>query len=212
MEEIFGITWGLAGNELSHEQAIQRIVKAGFPIWDAEPSPHSPALIMFAIVEGESGEYTRAWHCNVDRWPEDENDTIPFQGLVKRYEQMPDMSMRLIPLGEHRDLEFMRVQSIDLGFLQRNKAVGEFVEMGGEAVSDFVIAQFDKYPELQQADTAAKDAYDLWISSGKNFKRWYAYKPGTEAFHLKMTYGAKAFGNWLVHSFVDKKLNLDWKK
>jgi hypothetical protein len=213
MEEIFGVTWGLAGNELSHEQTIQRIVRAGFPIWKSDPTPHSPVLTMFAIVEGESGEYTRAWHMNVDRWPENADDTVPFQGPVKRYEQLPDLSYKLIPLGEHRDLEFMRVQSVDLGFMQRNKLMPSktFVEMGGEAASDFIISLFDQYPELARADTAAKDAYDFWVAGGYDYGRWFAYKPGTESFHLKMTYGSKAVANWLVHSFVDKKMTLDWK-
>lgn len=196
MEEIRNITWGLWGAELSHVQTIQRIITAGFPIWKAEPQPHSPALNMFAIVEGESGEYQRAWHSNVERWS-DENKTI------KRFEQQADLSFKAVPLGSPEpDLVFMRVKSIDLGFMQVNKQVGEYVEMGLEAVELFVEAQFAKYPELASPVESCQVALALWKSRG--FQPWYAYQPGTEKWRLKKRYGAIAFGQWLVNSFVGK--------
>lgn len=197
MEEIRNITWGLWGAELSHVQTIQRIITAGFPIWKADPQPHSPALNMFAIVEGESGEYQRAWHSNVERWDSLEDKPI------RRYEQMPDLSMRLIPVGEPLpELVFMKVKSIDLGFMQMNKQVGEFVEMGFEAVELFVNAQFAKYPGLDSPVESCKQALAMWKQRG--FQPWYAYQPGTERWRDKKRYGAIAFAQWLVNSFVGK--------
>jgi hypothetical protein len=195
MEEIRHITWDLWGQELSHVQTIQRIIVAGFPIHAKTPSPHSPALDMFAIVEGESGEYQRAWHANVERWDSLEDKPI------RRYEQMQDLSMRLIPIGEPLpDLYFMRVKSIDLGFMQINKTVNEFVEMGNEAVENFVEGQFIKYPRLAVPTTACEDALLIWKARG--FQPWYAYQPGTEKWRGKKRYGAIAFAQWLVNSFV----------
>lgn len=190
MEEIRGITWGLWGNELSHEQTIQRIINAGFPI------KGGVALTMFAIVEGESGEYQMAWHSNVTRWLNPDGS----QGNIKRFEQLPNLSFKAIPEGERRDLEFMFVKSIDLGFMQINVAVGQYVEMGVEACQDFVEGQFAKHPDLASPVTSSEVAYEIWASRG--FKPWYAYKPGTEAFRKKKRYGAKAFADWLIHSFV----------
>ncbi|HSE44962.1 MAG TPA: hypothetical protein VLA89_06505 [Gemmatimonadales bacterium] len=188
MEEIRGITWDLWGAELSHEQTIQRIINAGFPI------KGGVALTMFAIVEGESGEYQQAWHANVERW-NDENKTI------KRFEQQPDLSFRAVPLGAPEPaLTFMFMKSIDLGFMQINKPVNEFVEMGAEACEDFVLGQFEKYPRLSSPVTSCEDALVIWKARG--FWPWYAYQPGTEKFRLKKRYGAKAFADWLIHSFV----------
>lgn len=192
MEEIRNITWGLWGAELSHVQTIQRIITAGFPIWKADPQPHSPALEMFAIVEGESGEYQRAWHSNVRRHDNEDKTII-------RYEQT-GTGFVPIPIGETRDLEFMYVKSIDLGFMQMNKLVNQFVEMGFEAVEDFVNAQFAKYPGLDSPVESCKQALAMWKVRG--FQPWYAWQPGTERFRNKKRYGAVAFGQWLVNSFV----------
>jgi hypothetical protein len=168
MEEIRGITWDLWGQELSHEQAIQRIVNAGFPI------KGGVALKMFAIVEGESGEYQRAWHANVQR---------NVDGTILRNEGM------------------MTVKSIDLGFMQFNVEIPDvLVEISIEAMTNFVNAMFADNPDLADPHQSAERAYEMW--SRRGFQPWYAYKPGTDAFKMKMKYGAKAFANWLVHSYV----------
>lgn len=60
MEEIRGITWDLAGEELKPWLACQRLYKAGFK--DAKT-----LAIMWATIESESGGYLKAWHHNVVR-------------------------------------------------------------------------------------------------------------------------------------------------
>lgn len=188
VEEIRGITWDLWGEELSHEQTIQRLVRAGFPVWRINPdtkAPESPLLIMFSIVEGESGEYKKAWHINVQR---NSDDTI-FRDELGR----------------------MVAKSIDLGFMQFNVAISpvRHLEMDATVIEDFVNSMFDANPDLAIPSESAKKAFSRWLIDG--YKPWYAYKPGTDPWHLKMTYGSKAFSNWLVHSFVDPKLNLIFK-
>ena len=191
MEEIRGITWDLWGAELSHEQTIQRIINAGFPI------KGGVALTMFAIVEGESGEYQRAWHSNVERWETWDDADRP----IKRYVQQPDLTFKPLALGAPEpELVFMKVKSIDLGFMQVNKQVGQFIEMGLEACENFVGAQFEKYPELAVPRDSCEVAFKIWSERG--FQPWYAYQPGTEKFRLKKRYGAKAFADWLIHSYV----------
>lgn len=195
MEEIRSITWDLWGVELSHEQAIQRLVRAGFPVWRINPetnAPESPLLIMFAIVEGESGEYKEAWHINVER----EDD-----GSISRFNQD----------GSHWSSgpQYMKVDSIDLGFLQNNVKISILLPMEVTAVSVWVQGQFALHPQFAIPEQAAEYSFNIWKARG--YHPWYAYKPGTDPWQLKMTYGAKAFGNWLVHSFVDKKKNLEYK-
>lgn len=181
LEEIRGITWDLDGVELSHQQAIQRIINANFPV------KGGVALTMFAIVEGESGEYTKAWHANVNR---DASGNI----------------VRLVDDGK----TYMKVNSVDLGFMQFNTPVGGVkVEMTTEAAGTFIDNLFEQHPELADPWTSAALAYDLWLR--RKFQPWYAYKPGTPAFLLKKRYGALAFGNWLARSFVDPKLTVIYK-
>jgi hypothetical protein len=98
----------------------------------------------------------------------------------------------------------MTVKSIDLGFIQRNvDVVPDFVtEPSAEAMKLFVDGMFSKYPRLARADTAAEDAYELFLERG--FSPWYAYKPGTEGFKIKKRYGAKAIGNYLLRTQVGR--------
>lgn len=185
VEEIRDITWGLWGEELSHEQAIQRIVAAGFPL------KGGVVLTMFAIVEGESGEYQRAWHVNVER-----ND----DGTIRRYWWNGSMWITVPVDGSPT---YMKVKSIDLGFMQFNVNVpDEMVEMDSEALDVWVNTKFDENPDLADPWKSAERAYTLWRSRG--FSPWYAYKPGTPEFRLKKRYGALAIARWLVHSFVGK--------
>lgn len=188
IEEIRGITWDLDGVELSHEQTIQRIINAGFPV------KGGVALNMFAIVEGESGEYTKAWHANVAR----------------------DAEGRIVRTTQADGRVTMRVKSIDLGFMQFNTPVGRDVEMTEEAVAVFVDEMWEANHELAIPVDSAERAYELWTRRG--FQPWYGYQPGTERFYGKKVYGAKAFANWLAHSQLGRRhrysgqvLNLDWK-
>jgi len=180
MEEIRGITWDFWGVELSHEQTIQRILLGGFPIQGGV------ALKMFAIVEGESGEYTKAWHANVVRDPD---------GNITRDEN-----------GE------MTIKSIDLGFMQFNINVTPNVKMPFDIImmAEFVEMMYDDHPEYADPWESSRLAYELYKRRG--FQPWYAYKPGTEEFKKKMRYGALAFGNWLAHSYVGRKDPFDPKK
>ena len=184
IEEIRGVTWDLWGQELSHEQAIQRIIVSGFPI------KGGIALKMFAIVEGESGEYQRAWHANVERLPD---------GIIKRY----DAQGLIDPEGE-----YMKVKSIDLGFMQFNVEVSPdaLIRMTKADMDTYVDNWFTVRAELADPWESAALAYDLWLRRG--FQPWYAYRPGTEPFALKMRYGALAFSNWLVHSYVGRSLRV----
>lgn len=181
--EIRDVTWGLWGAELPEHAAIQRLVKAGFPIWlpshrDVEV-PHSPLLEMFAIIEGESGSYVRAWHANVLRNP-------PITGEIVLNE-----------LGQ------MTVRSIDLGFIQRNVNVTDIaLAPNTGTMEEWVNAQFAAYPELARADLSAMVGYSLWQDRG--FQPWYAYRPGTEAYQAKKMRGAKAIANYLLRTQVGK--------
>lgn len=196
MEEIRDITFGLWGEELSHQQTIQRIVGAGFPI------KNGVALTMFAIVEGESGEYQKAWHANVDRDPEDASDAPPYQGPVVRYVIVDDVPERAPEGTQFGPGVYMRVNSIDLGFMQRSVTLTpkRWVETTETAARVFVEGMFDQYPYLAVPWSAAEDAYDLWVARG--FKPWFAYKPGDPKFRLKKRYGSLAFARWLIQSFV----------
>lgn len=182
--EIRDVTFGLWGSELPEHAAIQRLVRAGFPVWvpshlDVE-SPHSPLLEMFAIIEGESGSYVKAWHANVLRDP-------PFTGQIV----LDEMGM-------------MTIKSIDLGFIQLNVNVvpDATVTPNEPTMAAYVQSQFDHHPELARADLSAMIAHDLWLERG--FKPWFAYKPGTDNYRQKKARGAKAIGNWLARSFVGR--------
>lgn len=188
-EEIRNITFGLDGVELTHEQTIQRLVVAGFPLWRINPQgkAESPLLTMFAIIEGESGEYQRAWHINVLRNPD---------GTIAR--------------SVIDGVDNMRVKSVDLGFAQFNVQVSDFdIVMDPDIVQAWIDGMFESYPELAVPWDSATAAYQLWLRRG--FQPWYAYQPGTAKFKQKMTYGSKALANYIVHKFVDPKLELDWK-
>ena len=182
--EIRNVTFGLWGSELPEHAAIQRLARAGFPIWspghlDTE-APHSPLLEMFAIIEGESGSYLKAWHANVLRDP-------PFTGDIVLNSE-----------GQ------MTVRSIDMGFIQLNVNVAPdlLIAPTEEAMKAFVEARFAARPELTRADLSAHIAHDLWLDRG--FGPWFAYKPGTANYKLKKRRGAKGIANWLLRSFVGK--------
>jgi len=176
MEEIRNVTWGLWGEELPEWIAIQRLVRAGF---------HDPRVLlnMFAIIEGESGSYIRAWHANVKRTPAPESNII---------------------YNEEGEME---IKSIDLGFIQRSVALSPhaFVAPTEEDMEIFVNKMFDENPLLARADTAAEEAYELYLERG--FQPWYAFKPGTPEFRLKKRRGSKAIGNYLLRTQVGKDSN-----
>lgn len=186
MDEIRNVTFGLWGEELSHEQTIQRLVNAGFPI-------KAGVLVkMFAIIEGESGEYQRAWHANVLRDPAKTGSIVYDAG------------------GR------MTIQSIDLGFAQRNIEVSPDLKIAPteDAMKVFVDGMFDKHPDLAVPVTAAEDAFAIWTERG--FAPWFAYKPGTAAWWVKLKEAHEGLIDWSIHSFLGpdpdtgKLPRMDW--
>lgn len=175
VEEIPGITFAFEGEELPEWMAIQRLYRGGF----TDPRI---LLVMFAIIEGESGSFLQAWHMNVERNPE---------GGIVRY-------------GIENELQHMRVKSIDLGFCQFNVVVppNTFLEMTQEEVSLFVADKFEENPRLIQADTSSEDAFEM--HSRRGFTPWMAYKPGTPEFKLKKRRACKALANWLCRTQVGR--------
>lgn len=173
MEEIMHITWDLDGVELAEWQAIQRLYRAGF---------HDMLTLgtMFAIIEGESGSFTKAWHANVNR------DSA---GNIVRDNRA----------GE----DYMCITSIDLGFIQYNVNVdNQFVPMDASYMQAYVDALWIHYPELADAQQSSEKAYDLFVDRG--FLPWYAYKPGTLGFYQKKRRAAKAIGDWYLRTQVAK--------
>jgi len=150
-EEIRGITWDLDGAELLPWLAAQRLYKAGFK--DAKL-----LTTMWAIIEGESGGYLKAWHHNVQR---NEDGTI-FRNSAGN----------------------MLVNSTDLGFIQKNVVHGTPVELPltGTESKDFIATLFEIYPELARGDESAAIAFQMYKQRG--FQPWYAYSNGGYKKHL----------------------------
>jgi hypothetical protein len=172
-EELRDVTFGLWGVELAEWQAIQRLVNAGFL--------HPKVLtIMFAIIEGESGSYTKAWHANVAR----DSD-----GKIVR--------------KEDAGAAYMQIKSVDLGFIQRNVNVtDEWVEIHPEAMRDYIENLFSQYPDLALASESAELAFDLYSERG--FSPWYAYKPTEHQFVLKKKRAARAIANMTNRLYVGR--------
>jgi len=161
-EEIKGITWDLDGAELMPWLAAQRLYKAGFK--DAKL-----LTTMWAVLEGESGGYLKAWHHNVSR-----ND---------------DGSIKIIN-------EMMEVKSTDLGFIQKNivHTPKVLLPIVGDDSKNFVKVLFEVYPELARGDRSAEIAYKLYQDRG--FQPWYAYTNGGYEKHLGKA--VLAVGNYLA--------------
>lgn len=175
MEHINKINYGFGGVELSEWQAIQRLVRAGF-------SDIRVLGTMFAIVEGESGSYTRAFHCNVNR---DDN------GMIVR--------------NKIDDVDHMHVNSVDLGFMQFNTDLpdsGEWIEMHEEAVAEFINTLFDEEPWKADAQLSSERAYELYLRRG--FQPWYAYRPEDPRFLEKKRRAGKSIANYYLRTQVPK--------
>ena len=172
-EEIRDVTFGLWGAELAEWQAIQRLVNAGFL--------HPKVLtIMFAIIEGESGSYLKAWHANVKRDAEG-----------KIFRKVEDGA------------SYMQIQSVDLGFIQRNVNVtDEWVEIHPEAMRDYIENLFSLYPNLALASESSEIAFDLYSERG--FQPWYAYRPLEHQFVLKKRRAARAIANMTNRLYVGR--------
>lgn len=138
---------------------------------------------MFAIVEGESGSYTRAFHCNVDRTQDDE---------------------KLIVRKQINGIDFMKVNSVDLGFMQFNTPVpgDTWVQMTEVAVSQFIDDMFEKEPWKADAQKSSERAYDLFLQRG--FQPWYAFKPDDERFQEKKRRAGKAIANYYLRTQVPR--------
>lgn len=180
MEHIRNINWGLGGAKLAEWQIIDRLIRSGF-------SDLRVLGTMFAIVEGESGGYTRAFHCNVDR-------TVDADG-----------NKDLIIRKQINSVDHMHVNSVDLGFMQLNTplpAPGEWVEMHEEAVAEFINRMFDAEPWKADAQRSSEHAYEMYLHRG--FQPWYAYKPDDIHFQEKKREAGKAMANYYLRMYVPK--------
>lgn len=138
---------------------------------------------MFAIVEGESGSYTRAFHCNVNRTQDEE---------------------KLIVRKQINGVDFMKVNSVDLGFMQFNTPIpgDTWVQMTTDAVSDFINRLFEDEPWKADAQESSERAYELYLRRG--FQPWYAWKPDDPRFHEKKRRAGKAIANYYLRTQVPK--------
>ena len=138
---------------------------------------------MFAIVEGESGSYTRAFHCNVNRTQDE---------------------AKLIIRKQINGVDFMKVNSVDLGFMQFNTPIpgDTWVQMTEDAVSDFINRLFEDEPWKADAQESSERAYELFLQRG--FQPWYAYRPDDVRFHEKKRRAGKAIANYFLRTQVPK--------
>lgn len=175
MEHIKDINYGLGGAQLAEWQIVQRLVRSGF-------SDLRVLGTMFAIVEGESGGYTRAFHCNVDRTPE---------GLIVR--------------KTINSVDYMHVNSVDLGFMQFNTPLpnaGKSIAMISQVVLEFINTLFDAEPWKADAQLSSEHAYEMYLNRG--FLPWYAYKPNDMRFQEKRREAGKAIANYYLRTQVPK--------
>jgi hypothetical protein len=173
-EEIRDVTFGFWGVELKEWQTIQRLVLAGF-------GEVRLLTNMFAIIEGESGSYTKAWHANVRR-TDDAEKAIVY-----------DTNGRMF------------VKSVDLGFIQRNTPMpggGVWVDPTEAQMKVFIDELYAKNPDLADAQKSAEIAFDLFSLRG--FSPWYAYQPGTTRFYQKKRRAGKAIANYILRTQVGK--------
>jgi hypothetical protein len=180
LEHINGINYGFGGVELAEWQAIQRLVRSGFVDLRVLGT-------MFAIVEGESGSYTRAFHCNVDR-------TLDAEGNK-------DLIVRKVIDGE----DYMHVNSVDLGFMQFNTDIpgpGTWIKMSVEAVTKFINMMFEAEPWKADAQLSSQRAYEMYLQRG--FQPWYAYQPDTVRFQEKKRRAGKAIANYYLRTQVPR--------
>lgn len=180
MEHIKNINYGFGGVQLAEWQTIQRLVRSGF-------SDLRVLGTMFAIVEGESGGYTRAFHCNVDR-------TLDADG-----------NKNLIVRKQINGKDYMYVKSVDLGFMQFNTdlpGVGQWVEMNEEIVAGFIKKMFDAESWKADAQLSSEHAYEMYLQRG--FHPWYAYKPNDIHFQEKKREAGKAIANYYLRTQVPK--------
>jgi hypothetical protein len=178
LEHITNVTYGFGGAELAEWQVIQRLVRSGF-------SDLRVVGTMFAIVEGESGSYTRAFHCNVDR-------TLDINGKRDR------IVRKNIDGADH-----MFVKSVDLGFMQFNTDVpgaGKWIKMDEEVVAEFITEMFNAEPWKGNAQLSSERAYELYLERG--FQPWYAYKPNEIEFQEKKRRAGKAIANYYLRTQV----------
>lgn len=161
-EEIKSVTFDFWGEQLEPYLAAQRLYKAGFT--DAKL-----LAVIWAVMEGESGGYLKAWHNNVERTPE--GDILLSEGM-------------------------MTVKSTDLGFIQRNVVHTPTVrlEPTREAVGLFIEDLFNANPKLANGQESANIAYTLFKQRG--FKPWYAYTNGS--YRKNVSRGCLAVGNFLA--------------
>lgn len=180
MEHIQNINYGFGGVELAEWQIIDRLIKSGF-------SDLRVLGTMFAIVEGESGGYTRAFHCNVDR-------TLDANG-----------NKDLIVRKQIDGIDYMFVKSVDLGFMQLNTdlpGTGQWIAMTEDAVAKFIDIMFVAEPWKGNAQLSSEHAYEMYLERG--FQPWYAYKPDDIHFQERKRLAGKAIANYYLRMYVPK--------
>jgi len=163
-EEIKGVTYNFYGEQLEPWQAAQRLYNAGF-------KETKLLAIMWAVMEGESGGYLKAWHHNVLR---DEAGNIA------------------------RDTEGkFTVNSTDLGFIQKNVVHNPPKKLLDSESQVFVDRLFDDNPRLANGQESANIAWAMYKERG--FSPWYAYTNGS--FERSLPRACVAVGNFLGNAF-----------
>lgn len=194
LEEIRGVTWDLQvagdGEDMPNWMIFRRL--AATPFWHEGPNT---VLNMFAITQGESGGWLKAYHLNVEREPADANG----HRLIKRY-----------PPATTGGPDRMMVKSVDMGLMQINMVQNPpfLLDMTQAAVTTWMISMYEQYPGLARADESLEIAWQKYknnkAAGGSGYGPWYAYQPGTDRWRMKKRYGSQAMAEFLIRDYVGK--------
>ena len=194
LEEIRGVTWDLQvagdGEDMPNWMIVRRLAQS--PFWAEGPNV---VLNMFAITQGESGGWLKAYHLNVEREPADANG----HRLIKRYPPLE-------PGGPDR----MKVKSVDMGLMQINIVlpVPMLIDMTTDAITVWMQKMYSDRPDLARADESIEIAWQKYknnkAAGGTGYGPWYAYQPGTDRWRMKKRYGSQAVAEFLLRDYVGK--------
>lgn len=194
LEEIRGVTWDLQvagdGEDMPNWMIVRRLAQS--PFWAEGPNV---VLNMFAITQGESGGWLKAYHLNVEREPADANG----HRLIKRYPPLE-------PGGPDR----MKVKSVDMGLMQINIVlpVPMLIDMTTDAITAWMQKMYSDRPDLARADESIEIAWQKYknnkAAGGTGYGPWYAYQPGTDRWRMKKRYGSQAVAEFLLRDYVGK--------
>jgi hypothetical protein len=179
-EEIRGVTWDFGDKPALYPfQAAQYLYNARVEVnTTSGPQalfPFRDAKVLCkacAVMGGESGWYTGAWHANVRRNTD---------GTIARPQP-----------------GYLTVNSVDLGWIQRNADIDN-VEIADGDVKTLVEGLFNDptYGYLDRPALAANEAARLFVA--RQWKPWYAEANGGWKKHLPMA--GKAVANFLAVEF-----------